>query len=134
MSESIGWSLDVQVVGGPKLSLSEAIVVDAYDKLGLVVPAASGTPPTAGKVTVEVQPGTADKVQFLLLTSSIYDPKLTYKVGTGADIKLDAPILLVGAGAVGLLGQAQQNFVFSNNVSPAQAASVTILVGRKATS
>ena len=33
MSEKINWTLNVQVVGGPKMSASQTVTVDAYDKI-----------------------------------------------------------------------------------------------------
>jgi hypothetical protein len=134
MSQSLSWSLDVAVINGPQFSQSQAATFDAYDKIDVVVPAAgAGNNPPPGAATVEVQPGGAGQVQFLLLTSSVYDPLLTFKVDGGAAVKFDAPLLLAGAGAVALLGATQKQFAFSNALSPATAVTVSILVGRKAT-
>ena len=33
MTEKINWTLNVQVVGGPKILASDTIDVDAYDKI-----------------------------------------------------------------------------------------------------
>jgi hypothetical protein len=127
MSEKINWTLNVQVVEGPKTSASDTITVDAYDKIRVTV----GVGASESKV-VEVQPGPAGRVQFLLIKSSQYGDALTYKVNNaGNAIKLDAPQLLIGDGAVGLLGASPPTTLgFTNNL--AQDANIEVLVGRKA--
>jgi hypothetical protein len=128
MPEKISWTLNVQVVGGPKLLASQTITVDAYDMLQVSILDA------AADKEVQVQPG-ASGVQFLLISSDQYGDKLTYKVNDGSSstsaIKLDAPHVLIGSGAVGLLDKAPIKLLFSNTMG--KAASVQILVGRDAT-
>jgi hypothetical protein len=142
MSQSLTWSFDVAVSNGPRFSASQALTFDAYDRIDIVVPAATAqgndqggqNDATAGTATVEVQPGGQDRVQFLLITSSVYDGALTLEVdGREPALTLDAPILLSGPGAVRLLGQTQNKFKFTNNLQPFTPATVSILVGRKAT-
>jgi hypothetical protein len=130
VSEQIHWTLNVQVVGGPKISRSRTETVDAYDKITVDVPAqADGNP---GQATVEVQPGGVGQVRFLLIESSVYDAvDLAYSVG-GDPIALDTLQVLIGAGAVGLLGAAPQTITFSNALM--QVAAIQILVGRNAIS
>jgi hypothetical protein len=128
MSEKINWTLNVQVVGGPMLSSSDTMIVDAYDKIQ--VSADVG----ATDKKVEVQPGGSGQVQFLLITSDKYGEKLTYKVNDSAStkiIKLDGPQLLIGKGAVGLLDPAPSSLFFTNSLDV--GASIEILVGRDAT-
>jgi len=125
MSEKISWTLNVQVEGGPSVSASQSITVDAYDKIQVTV----GTQDTK---TVEVQPGEADRVRFLLISSDQFGDDLTYKVDAGgSDIKVDAQQLLIGDGAVGLLDAAPKTLTFTNNL--AQDANIEILVGRMVT-
>lgn len=132
MSEQIHWTLNIQVTGGPNISRSRTETVDAYDKITVHVPAQeAGTP---GQATVEVQPGGVGQVRFLLIESSVYDAEnLTYKVGDDPDhpIVLDTLQVLIGAGAVGLLGAAPQTMTFSNALT--RVAAIQILVGRGAT-
>ncbi|MGH8071777.1 MAG: hypothetical protein ACRERE_42390 [Candidatus Entotheonellia bacterium] len=45
-----------------------------------------GDDQTLGMATVEVQPGSAGQVKFLMITSSLYDVNLTYSVDGGAAI------------------------------------------------
>lgn len=131
MPGKIDWSFSVTVAGGPKFSATRSVQVDAYDKVDALVPkkAEGGA---AGAATVSVQPGGAGKVQFLLITSSVYDDKLTYKVDGGAEVKLDEPQLLAGDGVVALLNTTQKEFVFKNDMEPPQDATVQILAGRRA--
>jgi len=131
MSEKINWTLDVQVVGGPKVSTSTGVVVDAYDKIEVVIP--GGTASSPGTADVQVQPGGAGQVEFLLVAADKYSDKLTYSITGGAsDVKLDAQQMLAGEGAVGLLGAAPGTLEFSNALGTGKDASITILVGRKA--
>jgi hypothetical protein len=130
MPGKIDWSFNVVVAGGPKFSASRSVTVDAYDKVDATIPKKAGG--AAGTATVNVQPSGEGKVQILLITSSIYDDKLTYKVDGGSDIKLDEPQLLVGDGIVGLLNKTQKQFVFKNEMDSETDASVQILVGRSA--
>lgn len=122
----INWVLNVQVIGGPKVSASETITVDAYDKIEVIIPAGEDK-------KVEVQPGGSGQVQFLLISSNQYGDALTYKVNedTADEIKLNALQLLIGDGAVGLLGAAPEKLLFSNGMD--SETSIQILVGRKAT-
>lgn len=127
MPEKINLTLNVQVVGGPRISASKTITVDAYDKIEVVIPDG------ATDEDIEVQPGGAGQVQFLLISSDQYGADLTYKVNdaTADPIKLDAQQLLMGDGAVGLLGSAPEKLLFSNGLG--SDASIQILAGRKAT-
>jgi len=132
MSEKINWELDVQIVGGPKMSASTTISVDAYDVIDVKVPGGDSTTP--GTATVEVQPGGAGQVRFLLIAASQYSEKLTYSVTGGAsNVELDAQQMLAGKGAVGLLDAAPGTLSFSNTLGSGKDVTVTILVGRKAT-
>lgn len=134
MPETIVWSLDVQVTGGPNQSLAQALTVDAYDVLNVSVPAQTGTTP--GTVDVDVQPSPTGKVQFLLITSTAYDSggNLEYqvKVASAQKLNLDGPQLMVNAGLVKLLGSQQKTFTFTNKLT--EPVSISILVGRNATS
>jgi hypothetical protein len=129
MPASISWTLKVQVVDGPQLSLSDGAVYDAYDVVDVVIPDG----PSTSTTEVEVQPSTTTgRVQFLLITSDRYGANLTYKVDKPSAPKftLDAPVWLVGKGGVGLLGNAPKTLLFTNTLG--QPASVKILVGRDA--
>ena len=130
MTESINWSLNIQVIGGPKVMASDTKEIEAYDKIEVTIKA-----DTTDK-EVEIQPGGADKVQFLLIKSDTYSSdveKLTYKVNELTTIiELDALQVFIGNGAVELLTEPPEKLVFTNKfLTP---VSIEILVGRMATS
>lgn len=127
----IKWSLAVQITGGPSLARSAVVAVDAYDKVEVTVP--------AGEENLEVQvaPANAD-MRFLMMaaTPAGADPlDATYRVNDAAadEHPIDSPLLLlIGAGAVGLMGAVPRSLFLTNN-SGTQAVAVEILVGRDPT-
>jgi hypothetical protein len=134
VAERIYWTLNAEAIGGPKISASRTEDVAAYDKISIGVPASTTNEgeeeATPGTASVEVQPGGAGQVKFLLIQSSVYNANLTYLVNDaeGDGTALDALQILIGAGAVSLLGAAPQTLHFSNGTD--QTASIQILVGR----
>ncbi|MBE9534876.1 MAG: hypothetical protein IMF03_07730 [Proteobacteria bacterium] len=138
MSEKINWTTNVQVLQGPKISAIQTVPVEAYDKIEVVIPGGEeGSPEEA---TVEVQPGDLGDIKLLLISSDQYSSKLTYTVkdsgGTegATDVELDSLQVLVGKGAVGLLGVTPVTMEFSNGMGTDKNATITILVGRMAVS
>ena len=129
MTESINWSLNVQVIGGPKVMASDTKEIEAYDKIEVTIEA--GTADNG----VDIQPGDAGSVQFLLIKSDTYSgdvEKLTYKVNElPTIIELDALQVFIGNGAVGLLTESPKKLVFTNDLTT--PVSIEILVGRIAT-
>ncbi len=130
MSETINWSVNVQVPAGPRLAKSGTVEIDAYDKLDIAV--ADGETDKE----IELQPGGLGQVQVLLLLTNDASEDLTYKVNAaGADpIPLDQPVhVYLGAGPIALLDAAAgPTSLFFSNASGADAA-VQVFVGRKAT-
>ena len=137
MPESILVALNISVAGGPKLAGPQTIGVDAYDKIKVNIEA--GDANEDGEIEpvtkmVDVQPGAAGKVQFLFINSDEFstaapDKKLNYKVNTmPTQIELDAPLLLVGDGAVSLLGEAPGKLTFTSTLG--KPVNIEILVGR----
>lgn len=130
MAAQIRWNLNVDVADGPQIAAADVASVDAYDRLEVAIPPSSGTSTT----DVDVQPGPADRVLFLLITASTYGAKLTYTVdGTTHAIPLDTPQLFTGAGSIGLLQQPPKKLLFSNKLDGNPTALVQVLVGRLAT-
>ncbi|HEY5960433.1 MAG TPA: hypothetical protein VIV60_27960 [Polyangiaceae bacterium] len=128
MTISITTGLEVSVAGGPSLRQAQALAVDAYDMVDVVI--ADG----ATDETVEIQPSAiAGQVQVLFVSATQYEPGLTYRVNAAANPShpLDRALLLTGAGAVALLGPAPTSLLFSN----ATGANITVqvIVGRDAT-
>ena len=125
MVEKINWTLNVQVVDGPKVPDADTFEVEAYDMIEVEIP---DKDTSGGKAIVDVQPSDTG-VRFLLMTAGDYS-NLTYEVDSGSANTLDAPLLLMGEGAVKLLGATQKQFEFTNKGT--KAVTVKILVGRDA--
>ena len=137
MPEKINWTISAKVVGGPQINLSQALEIEAYDKIQVKI--ANGDTDKE----IEVQPGGVDKVCFLLVSSDKYNDvtdtniNLSFKVNadTNSEINLDAPLLLIGNGATGILlpGEAPQKLFFTNSLGTDNDANIEILVGRDST-
>lgn len=121
MPEKIAWSISARIDGGPQISKSEIIEVEAYEKFDLVLP-------KSGKSTVEVQLGEG-LAKFVLIAATKYT-KISFAVDGGTPIALDAPMMLIGAGAVNLLGKKLNTLDFENgNI---EDVSIMMLVAGKA--
>lgn len=121
------WSAHFDVSSGPKVTIGNTLEVEAYDKVRVTLD--DGT----ADERVDLQPGGADEVLLLVVKASSYDPPVTYKpVETTEDsVSLDAPLVLIGRAAVGLLGSAPRQFRWSNDTGA--EVDIEILVGRDAT-
>lgn len=128
MPHTINWTTSLQVPNGPRLAESGAVGVEAYDRISVVVEAGDL------EVDVEVQPSAADgQVTVVALSASSYGGDLTYSPDGGTTaFALEAPVALVGAGAVALLAAAPQQLRLANGGD--DPVTVDILVGRDATS
>ncbi|HXB69545.1 MAG TPA: hypothetical protein VNY05_14940 [Candidatus Acidoferrales bacterium] len=131
MPTSISWKLTIDIPSGPSLSLSSAVAVEAYDRIAVTVPHSATSPPA--EVQVDVQPGAAGRVKFLVIRSDSYGEKLKYKVhDTGNSERiLDDTLVLVGPGALDLLGATLDKLLIINTLG--QPANIEIIVGRQAT-
>jgi len=69
-------------------------------------------------------------VSLVIINPATPSADLTYEV-SGTAIALDGPHVLLGAGAVALLGAGTSSLTFTNNL--ADPAAIEILVGRDAT-
>ena len=122
---TLSWTLSAEVQNGPKIAAAQTLAIESYDKTEVTIPA---TTPTAVNI-----PGA---VQFLAILADRYGADLTYKVSGGpTSVELDAPQILAGAGAVGLLGTGPTTLTFTNTLDhpSTKPVNVQILVGRKAT-
>jgi hypothetical protein len=128
MATELKATIRVDVAGSGTLAATHKIDAEAYDRIDVALPAKTNGDTVK---VVDVQPGDAGQVQLLLITASQYQPALTYTVDARPPVELDAPQLLVGKGAVGLLGGAVNAIEFTN--ANAQDIKVQILVGRDAT-
>ena len=103
------------------------IAVQAYDVATATIAA------NASNVDVVVQPSSSPgDVVFVVVSSDVYDEGLTYTVDGGADAHaLDAPHVMLGAGAVGFMngGAPPQTITFSSTL--AKDANIQVVAGRK---
>lgn len=132
---TINWSFNIQVAGGPQIALSKSKSVEAYDKIEVVIdPVGKG----GAEKVVDIQPGGAAQVNFLLIKSNLYT-ELTYTVSDGtknsSPIALDEPQVYLGVGAISLLNVAPKSIKFKNEntTDSNKKAEIEILVGRDAT-
>jgi hypothetical protein len=128
MAQTIRWSVDVTVDGGPAMSAAPSVRVDVYDKASIVVDAASG-PTSPGEASIPLQSGSQDKIELMMITANRYDEALTYTLG-GATIELDAPQLFTGGGMVSLFASNPETMEISNGLTT--PVTVSVLVGRSA--
>jgi hypothetical protein len=126
MPVQINWSVNVQVADGPQLGIAQTDSISGYDMVDVAIPPSSGSNTTS----VDLQPGSASQVRFLLITSSDYGAKLTYTVeGASGAVPLDTPQLLAGSGAIGLLQKDPKKLLFSNKLDGGPTVILRILVG-----
>ncbi len=126
MAQTITWSAQIDVAAGPRLPANGSIDVEAYDRIAITLEAG------AAGVDVELQPGGAGQVVLLMVKASEYDPAITYSAdGGGTAFALDAPLILIGAGAIDLLGGPPNTFQWDNGT--VAAVHIDIFIGRKAT-
>jgi len=127
MPTTISWQSTIDIPAGPSVTTASAVAVDAYDRIAVTIPA------SGAEVEVDVQPGAAGRVKFLIVRSDRYGDNLTFKThvtGNPAHA-LDDTLVLSGAGALELLGAQVDKLLFTNNLG--QPANIEILVGRQAT-
>ena len=121
MSETIKWNFVAQVLKGPSISGAASIDdIDAYDKFEI------NLADTATQV-VNLTPGGA--TYLLVISPKIPHASLSYELD-GNPVALDGPHVLIGTGAVGLLGGAT-SLTFTNNTG--DDAVIEILIGRDST-
>ena len=123
MAEKINWSYAMQIVGGPLVAAGAALDVEAYDKITV------GIDDNTTK-QVDLAPGAPGAIRLVVINPVKASDKLTYSAN-GKDIALDAPHVLIGAGAVTLLGAAATSLALTNKTGA--VATVEILVARDAT-
>lgn len=125
MTDVVNYSMSLAVAGGPALEASDHIDTEAFEKIEAEIP--EGSVPT----TLNVQPSLLTELKALIITADSYED-LTFKVDEVVTVRtLDGPLMLVGAGNIGLLGATVNDLIFTNaNVTTAK--NVTILVVRDA--
>jgi hypothetical protein len=132
MAAKITCNISVQMVGGPAITNSLSMMVDAIDMIDSLP-----VPDKAAGEAISVQPGEVGQVNFLLIKASKWGDKLSYSVDAAEldetkRIKLDTSLqIFLGTGSVGLYGKAPKTLFFYNELG--EDANVTIFAGRKAT-
>ncbi len=134
---TVNLAVSIQVVGGPQVAISKTKTIEAYDRTEVVIePGGAG----ATEKRVDIQPSSAAQVSLIVIKSDLYGPEITFKASDGttdsAAIVLDEPQIMLGSGAVGLLGVAPKILKFKNTHPTGDAskkATIDILVGRDAT-
>lgn len=123
MAEKISWSFLVQPLNGPIVSAAATLdKADAYDKFNIKVL-------DNDKQTVNLAPS-GGTLYLLAINPKVPDAKLTYKLGTN-DVELDGPHVLIGSGAVGLLGGVTSLDIDNKTGADAE---IEILIARDSTS
>jgi hypothetical protein len=120
MAEKINWNFVAQVLNGPSVSGAGTLDIEAYDKIAVTI---------AAGATQQVNLTPSGTVSLIIINPTVPDVDLSYKVGANA-VVLDGPLVLIGTGAVSLLGGAA-DLSFTNNT--AADATIDILLGRDAT-
>jgi hypothetical protein len=123
MPEKLSWTFATRVLGGPTVAGSGEVDVDAYVKLAVTIKKNSSQ-------DVEVFPGAGGSAQLVVISPAKPDPKLTYNLG-GTDVPLDGPHILIGSGAVRMLGQTVGTLKVKNDTK--EDAQLSIIAGRDAT-
>lgn len=121
MSETIKWNFVTKVLNGPSVSAADSIEdVDAYDKFDISLA-------DTDSQVVNLTPGGV--TYLLVINPQTPHANLSYEL-SGNPVALDGPHVLVGTGAVGLLGGAT-SLTFTNNTGA--DAVIEILIGRDST-
>ena len=122
----ITWQFQAMIPGGPAILIATPdITVGAYD-------VASATIADKAVVDVVVQPSsTKGDVVFVVVQSDVYGDALTYTIDGATTTTLDAPHVMLGAGAVGLMngGAPPQTLTFTNKLG--KDATIQVIAGRK---
>lgn len=127
MSE-ITWQFQASIPGGPAFSITQPnIAVGAYDVASATIAAG------ASNIDIVIQPSSSPgDVVFMVVSADTYGAGLTYKIDGGATAHaLDAPHVMLGAGAVGFMnsGAPPQKLTFSSTL--AKDANIQVVAGRK---
>ncbi|PSR16859.1 hypothetical protein C8255_15650 [filamentous cyanobacterium CCP3] len=127
----------VQIPGGPTIQSDRKLAVSTHQKVDLSLP-----PNKAGtaKIDVDFTPDDTDKINLLLIQSSLYSDNLTFTIDETdiKDQKLVEPVLLLGSELIKAIAMPNK-ITFANKANledPAklaqQTAQITVLVGRAA--
>lgn len=121
----VKYSFSLQTGDGLSVPLQGDYDVDVIDN-------GSPTVKKNTQVPINIQAVGWDKVEFIIIQSSFYDPdgKIKYTAGNLHDTALKQPHFLVGNALVKLLGTTDNTVTIKND--SAQDIDVKVIVGRKA--
>jgi hypothetical protein len=120
MAEEISWNFVAQALKGPSVSAAGDLTVDGYDKFDITI---------TDSATQAVNLVPSGTISLLIINPKKPSENLSYDQ-SGSPVVLDGPHVLIGTGAVGLLGGAV-SLTFTNNTGADSV--VEILIGRDAT-
>lgn len=118
----IDYTIRTATDGGPTVTKSSTVEVGAYDVLK------STATKNGGTASFDLQPEDVGNVEFFAASSDNY-ASLAFAVDGGSSVTMDGPMMLVGAGAVSLLGATLLTIVFTNSDTEADA-NIIVYVGR----
>lgn len=124
MAEVIDIRVSAKVRNGISISFSVPLDIEAYGKLNVDIVAGATK-------TIPLLPSGTTDVRFLLIKSSQYDKKISYRVnGAGTKIIVDTPQTFIGAGSLAALvaSNVPESLEFKNDL--ADDINIQILVGR----
>lgn len=132
MATNVSWKLNLAIQSGPSVTISNAVQVDAFDRIEVIVPDTTSSPTAT---TVDVQPSAVGKIKVLLIRSNKYGDQLKYRIhdNTTDERVLNDAIFLTGAGSLDLLEDPSaplDKLLITNTTG--QDVIVEIIVGRTA--
>ena len=132
MATNVSWKLNLAIQSGPSVTITNAVQVDAFDRIEVTVPDTTNSPTAT---TVDVQPSAVGKIKVLLIRSNKYGDQLKYRIhdNTTDERVLNDAIFLTGAGSLDLLEDPTaplDKLLITNTTG--QDVIVEIIVGRTA--
>lgn len=124
VGEKLSWNLKVGSASGGSVSDTGSANVEGVFYAPAELPA-GGDP-----VAMDIQLGNIDKLDVLLISSTVYDGKLEVKADGPKAVKLTGPLALFGS-AIGLFATSLETLTLQNKSD--QDATVEILIGRRLT-
>jgi len=118
---TIQFTMTVTTSAGARLGRTGSIEVGAIDVFHAVAPA-------DGAVKLDLTVEDISTIEFVSIESDNYED-LTFTVGDGSPVAIVGPVMLVGAGQVGLLGAALATIEFENADTEADA-NIRMTIGR----
>ena len=127
---TLSLNIGIQVTNGPQINVNRSREIEAFDKVDVSL--AGGA-----SATVDLQPGTADQIALLLIKSSKYDKKITFKLKSAAadsqELTLAEPQAFVNDGTT-LFKVDPAKVELKNGLAadPGNKADIEIFVARRA--